>query len=162
MPNLALVTTSLEPVVTVALETSKGNEAQIGEMVQVTLPSNTVVGGRITNVARAAEKTAKPSSAGSTSTTSTVNVEITLHDQNVGEHLDQAPVSVAFAASREKDALSVPVTALVATGGGNYAVDVVDGTRRTLVPVTPGVFAGGYVAISGNISEGTIVTDGTE
>jgi hypothetical protein len=161
--NLALVTTSLKPVVTVALETSKASEARVGEAVQVTLPSTSVVSGRITNVATVAEKAASSSSStGSSSAASTVEVQIGLQGGSAGGRLDQAPVSVAFASSREKSALAVPVTALVATGGGNYAVDVVDGGRRTLVPVTPGLFAGGYVAISGNVTEGTVVTDGTE
>ena len=71
-------------------------------------------------------------------------------------------MSVAFAAQREKNALSVPVTALVATPGGNYAVEVVEGKNRHLVAVTPGLFAGGYVAISGNVSEGTTVSAGSE
>jgi hypothetical protein len=161
--NLAMVTTSLEAVVTVPLETSKASEARVGDTVQVTLPSTKIVNGRITKVASVAEKTSSSSgSSSSSSTTSTVTVEISLHGGASGERLDQAPVSVGFAASREKSALAVPVTALVATSGGNYAVDVVNGAKRTLVPVTPGLFAGGYVAITGNISEGTVVTVGAE
>ena len=49
--------------------------------------------------------------------------------------------------------LAVPVTALIATKDGGYAVD----TGSHLVPVTPGLFAGGYVEVSG-VRAGTKVT----
>jgi hypothetical protein len=164
-PNVALVTTSLEHVVTVALETSKQTEARVGDPVQVTLPSTAVVGGHITSVASVAVKAPSSSSGGSSggaaTTTSTVNVEVLLDSDSGTQHLDQAPVSVAFAAQKEANALSIPVTALVTTAAGGYAVDEVAGTRRILVPVTPGLYAGGYVAIKGNVGEGAIVTDGS-
>ncbi|ROP74817.1 peptidoglycan-binding protein [Curtobacterium sp. PhB115] len=57
--------------------------------------------------------------------------------------------------STEKGVLSVPVSALVAGTGGEYAVDVVrkDGTTDR-VPVRPGFIADGRVAITGDVSEG--------
>jgi hypothetical protein len=42
----------------------------------------------------------------------------------------------------------VPITALVATGGGRYAVELA-GARRRLVAVRTGAYAGGYVEVSG-------------
>ena len=45
--------------------------------------------------------------------------------------------------------LSVPVTALLATGGGNYAVQEATAPHQ-LIPVTTGLFAAGYVEISGS------------
>lgn len=162
--NLAIVTTSLDPVVTVALETSKANDARVGGAVQVTLPSNEVVDGHIIYVSSVAEtsSSSSSSSSGSSSSTSTVNVEISLASKGrTPSSFDKAPVSVAFAAEQEKNALSVPVTALVATAGGGYAVEVVEGPKRRLVSVSPGLFAGGYVAVSG-VNEGTVVTNGAE
>jgi hypothetical protein len=157
-PGVALVTTSLQRVVTVALEASKQSEARVGEAVQVTLPSSEVVAGHIAGVAG----TATTPPGGSTgSTASTVNVEITIDKRLASPGLDQAPVSVAFAAQRQNNALSIPVTALVATAGGGYGVEVVHRTGRTLVGVTPGLYAGGYVAISG-VPEGTVVTNASQ
>ena len=55
--------------------------------------------------------------------------------------------------------LSVPVTALLATGGGTYAVQEAVAPHK-LIPVTTGLFAAGYVQISGpGIYPGLQVTD---
>ena len=55
--------------------------------------------------------------------------------------------------------LSVPVTALLATGGGNYAVQEAAAPHQ-LIPVTTGLFAAGYVQISGSgVYPGLQVTD---
>ena len=55
--------------------------------------------------------------------------------------------------------LSVPVTALVATAGGGYAVQEAAAPYK-LIPVTTGLFAAGYVQISGpGIHPGLQVTD---
>jgi hypothetical protein len=86
-------------------------------------------------------------------------VTITLHGHHTGAGLDQAAVSVNFAEQRANHVLSVPVTALLATGGGNYAVEEVGAPHR-LIPVTTGLFAAGYVQISGaGIYPGLQVTD---
>ena len=73
--------------------------------------------------------------------------------------LDQAPVSVALVKSTRRDVLTVPATALVATAGGNYAIDALEGSRRVALQVTPGMFADGYVEIEGaGVHEGLTVT----
>lgn len=55
----------------------------------------------------------------------------------------------------ERGVMSVPVAALITTGNGKYAVDVVlrDGTKKR-VSVTPGFIADGKIAIAGAVSEG--------
>ena len=56
-----------------------------------------------------------------------------------------------------KNALSVPVTALVGKSGGGFAVEVVrDGGRRELVAVKLGLFdtADGRVQVEGELDEG--------
>ena len=53
----------------------------------------------------------------------------------------------------------MPVTALLATAGGGYAVQEAAAPHR-LIPVTTGLFAAGYVQISGpGIYPGLQVTD---
>jgi hypothetical protein len=52
-----------------------------------------------------------------------------------------------------RDALAVPVNALLALAGGGYAVEIADGDgSRHLVPVTPGLFddATGLVQVTGS------------
>ena len=73
--------------------------------------------------------------------------------------LDQAAVSVNFAQQHANHVLSVPVTALLAVSGGTYAVQEANAPHR-LIPVQVGLFAAGYVQISGSgIIPGLQVTD---
>jgi hypothetical protein len=86
-------------------------------------------------------------------------VTITLTGRHTHASLDQATVSVNFAQARAKNVLSVPVTALLATSGGGYAVQEA-AAPHTLIPVTTGLFAAGDVQISGpGIYQGLQVTD---
>ena len=61
-----------------------------------------------------------------------------------------------------RDVLAVPVTALLALPGGGYAVErrTAAGTER--VPVEPGQFADGLVAVRGALRAGdeVVVPDG--
>jgi multidrug efflux pump subunit AcrA (membrane-fusion protein) len=67
-------------------------------------------------------------------------------------------VTVKVVTEAKRGALAVPVTALVALSGGGYALEVDRAGQRTLVPVTPGAFADGYVEVSGRgVTEGTRV-----
>jgi hypothetical protein len=90
---------------------------------------------------------------------STIPVTIALASRQSGAGLDKASVSVNFAQAKAKNVLSVPVTALLATGGGRYSVQEAAAPHR-LIPVTTGLFAAGYVQISGaGIYPGLNVTD---
>src|SRR5581483_9368046 len=79
---------------------------------------------------------------------STIPVTIALSGRHPNAGLDQAAVSVNFAQAKAKNVLSVPVTTLLATGGGNYAVQEAAAPHK-LIPVNTGLFAAGYVGISG-------------
>lgn len=73
--------------------------------------------------------------------------------------LDQAPVSVTLTKERRRNVLSVPATALLGTAGGGYAVQVVEAGQLREIDVTPGLFANGYVEVSGpGLREGMTVT----
>jgi len=169
MPVLA--TASDRRVVTVQLDASKQTEAVVGEHVDVTLPGNDVAGGVITDVGRVAQTSSSSGSSGNnggnstsgagSAPSATIPVTIRLqHSRRLGP-LDQAPVTVAFALTTTRNALSIPVSALLATAGGGYAVDVVGSAGAVhRMPVTPGSFAGGFVQISGpGIAAGMQVRD---
>jgi hypothetical protein len=151
-----LTTSSVQPVVTVELDPSKQREAKVGEHVTIELPSGRTVSGRISAVSLIAQSPGGTSgnagggganTNGSGSSTD-VPVTITLRGHASGKGLDQASVSVNFAAARARNALSVPVTALLAIQGGRYALQETSSPHR-LIPVTPGLFAAGFVEVSG-------------
>jgi len=164
-----LQTTSTHLVVTVDLDASLQSEAAVGEHVKVEMPAGNAVSGRITAVSAVAQSSngsgdsggggsAGPGS-GSSSSSSTIPVTVALSGNHSGGGLDQAAVSVAFAKAKAKHVLSVPVTALLATSGSSYAVQQASAPHR-LIPVTTGLFAAGYVEISGSgIHPGLQVTD---
>lgn len=155
-------TTSDRLVVTVDLPASSQSEAKAGEHVTVEMPAGNTVDGRITAVSSVAT-TSSSSGAGSGngggSGSATVPVTIALSKRVRGTGLDQAAVSVNFVEARARNVLSVPVTALLATSGGNFAVQEA-AAPHTLIPVQTGLFAAGYVQISGSgIYSGLQVTD---
>jgi len=153
--------------VTVQLDATKQSEAVVEEPVTVQLPDGSTVNGKITEVSPVAQSSSSSSSSGSgaggagsssaPSATIPVTIALTGHTRLSG--LDQAAVSVNFAQQSANNVLSVPVTALIATQGGGYAVQEAT-PPHSLIPVTPGLFAAGYVQISGTgIYPGLQVTD---
>jgi peptidoglycan hydrolase-like protein with peptidoglycan-binding domain len=134
--------TSARPVVTISLNASEQPEVKTGDKVSVTMPDGTPTPGVISSVGNIASGTGS-------SATITVDVRL-LHPKAAGG-LDQAPVTVEITTGSVKNALVVPVDALLARPGG-YAVEVVgaSGTHH-LVPVRVGMFdnAAGLVQVSG-------------
>jgi peptidoglycan hydrolase-like protein with peptidoglycan-binding domain len=164
--ELTLSTTSTQQLVQLKVKAEQQQLAHVGERVPVTLPGGSVVHGRITEVGTVAseakgspgEEKGNSGQSGESGENATVTVTVAL-DHPVA-HLDQAPVSVALVRNVSHDVLTVPATALIATAGGGYAVDALDGGRRVTVAVTPGMFADGYVAIEGaGVHEGLTVIE---
>jgi len=84
-------------------------------------------------------------------------VYVSLTHPSAAGTLDQAPVTVEITVGAVRDALVVPVAALLARPAGGYAVEVVTaGGARHLVPVTVGIFddADGLVQVSGALTPG--------
>jgi hypothetical protein len=172
-----LQTTSTQLVVTVDLAATVQSEAVEGEHVTVEMPNGDVVNGKITSVSPVAQSSSSGNNGNGNGgngngnngngnsgnngngSSSTIPVTITLSGHNTGAGLDQAAVSVNFVQQKATNVLSVPVTALLATGGGNYSVQEA-APPHTPIPVTTGLFAAGYVEISGpGIYPGLAVTD---
>jgi hypothetical protein len=136
----------------VDLDASRQSLARTGDAVTVELPTGRTVRGRIVEVGKVAEQ---PS--GDDGGDPTIEVTIALRGSAArGSGLDQAPVDVGFAVERRRDVLAVPVEALLARRGGGFAVELVGGR---LMDVEPGLYAGGYVEVEGDLREGqTVVT----
>ena len=139
-----MTTTSTRRIVTVKLDTTKESVAVRGARVTVELPSGDAVHGRIARVGTTA--TSEQSSDGSSSPP-TIKLTIKLTER--AKAIDQAPVTVRLERSRRRDVLAIPVTALMARSGGTFAVEVVEGSKRRVVPVTTGLFTSGFVEIDG-------------
>jgi multidrug efflux pump subunit AcrA (membrane-fusion protein) len=140
--------TSITPVVTAKLDAGLAADVHRGDRVRVTMPDGSEVGGRVTRVGTVA-------TAGQNDEAPTVDLRVALNTRRHGR-LDGAPVSLSLETGRTKDALAVPVTALVATAPGRYAVELA-GTHR-LVPVELGAFADDWVQVTGSaLAPGTRV-----
>jgi peptidoglycan hydrolase-like protein with peptidoglycan-binding domain len=143
---------STRHVATANVDAAEQTLVHEGDLVLVQLPSGREVRGRISSVSRVAE-TSKTSNSGAT-----IAIEVTFSSKTHLPDLDQAPVTVKIASERRKNVVSVPVTALLAQPGGGFSVEVVSGDRRSYVPVQTGLFASGYVEVSGSgITPGTRV-----
>ena len=159
-----VATTSTRRVVVVDLDVAKQDLVRRGDRVTVTLPDGSTVDGRVSRVGRVARK--KGGSGGDGGDAGgggddgelVVSVSVVLGSLKGTARLDRAPVTVGIAQETKRDALAVPVAALLARPGGGYGVEVVAGGRRRVVTVETGLFADGLVEISGRgVREGVKV-----
>jgi Putative peptidoglycan binding domain len=134
--------------VTVDLDAVLQSQIKVGQPVTITLPNGRTTPGRVTAVGKVATAPAQGSN-----TAPTVEVDITPTDPATTGTLDQAPVQVQVISATARNALVVPVNALLALAGGGYAVEVVapDGVHH-LVAVQLGLFddTAGMVQVTGS------------
>lgn len=150
MPVLSATSDKLH--VRVDLDAAQQGEVKKGDRVQITLPGNTPVAGRVAGFGRVAQ-----AEQGSQAADATIPTFINLDDPAKADGLDQAPVDVDITTKGVDNALSVPVTALVGKSGGGFAVEVLRaGGSRDLVPVRLGLFdtGGGRVQVEGSLRAG--------
>jgi hypothetical protein len=141
--------TSTRRRVHVNIDATQQSSLHAGDRVLITLPNYRDTTGVVAQVGTVAH--------GSGSASPTVPVDISLQDPRAAGSLDQAPVRVQITTGGVRDALFVPVIALLAQNGGGYAVETVDaGGVHRLVPVTLGLFddADGLVQVSGHLHPG--------
>ena len=135
--------TSTTHEVTVSLDAAQQSEVKAGDKAAITLPDNSVTPGVITSVGRVASTGSNP----------TVTVDVRPLDPRAAVHFDQAPVNVSITTATARDALVVPVDALLALSSGGYAVEVVGAHHvHSLIGVSLGLFddADGLVQVTGN------------
>jgi multidrug efflux system membrane fusion protein len=161
--EVALTTTSTQQIVQLKVKPEQQQLARVGEPVTVLLPGGDQARGHVTQVGTVASEASGSGGEGKSSPSdesgeSTIPVTIAL-DRHVA-HLDQAPVSVELVKGIRHNVLTVPATALIATAGSAYAVEALERGHRVTVPVTPGMFASGYVQVEGaGVREGMTVIE---
>jgi hypothetical protein len=114
----------------VALDVAKQQLVKEGIAATVTLPDGKTVPGTVASVG----SVANPPAEGSTSTSATITVVVSVADQAALGTLDAAPVSVGLVSDKHENVLAVPIAALVALTDGGYGVQVVEGTNTTTRP----------------------------
>ena len=120
--------------------------------VSVRLPDGTEIPGTIATVDPGGE----PTENGDETTSATAIVEFA--DQAVVADVGLRSVKVVIARDEVADALVVPVTALIATLDGGYAVEVLRSGKVVRVPVELGLIADTRVQITdGDLEEGDAV-----
>jgi peptidoglycan hydrolase-like protein with peptidoglycan-binding domain len=143
--------TGVRHVISLDLDARRQALAIVGSAITVNLADGSIAGGHITDVGRVATQ----SSGGGSPT---VKVYATLDDAKAGGSLDQAPVQVGLARASRQGVLAVPVNALLARPDGTYAIEIDRQGTRSLAEVKTGLFADGFVEISGPaIAEGLTV-----
>ncbi len=140
-------------IVTTSIEVADQDRVTEGDTVEVEFPDGTVVAGTVTDLARSSQVDPMNPDADPT-----LAVEVTLDTvPDSAADFNELDVTVLLVDELETGATVVPVTALVALGDGNYAVEVYDGGPTTrFVAVETGMFADGMVAVTG-IDVGTAV-----
>ena len=134
-----MTATSDSPVVTIALDTSQQAEVKAGDTVSVTLPRGNTTPGVVTSVGTVATTNA-------TTHATTITVLVALRHPAQVRRLSSAPVTVSITTGVVRNALVVPVSALLAQpaggageAGGGYAVEVAGAGGHHLVPVSVGM-----------------------
>ena len=143
----------------VALDPANQTYVKLGAHVSVTLPDGNNVDGVIFSIGTVATVSSSSGGGGGGGGGSTVTIPVTiLLPKQPKDALDDSPVTVNLVTNRAKAVLTTPVNALLALAEGGYALEKVnaDGTT-TLVKVTTGMFANGFVQVTGNVSEGETV-----
>lgn len=171
-PNTPVLTgTSTTTVVTAQVTTDQLAPIRVGDKVAVTLPESSAVTGTVTHIGKVATTSSgngqnsngqgggdqggnQNGGAQNSPASVTVTVTIAVTPPKTSANLEQAPAQVAVTTAQRKNALTVPVAALLARPGGGYQVRMVGGqagpagagaggaaspTIHT-IEVTPGLF----------------------
>jgi peptidoglycan hydrolase-like protein with peptidoglycan-binding domain len=146
-------TASATRIVSTSIPVADQDQLALGAEVDVEFPDGEIVTGTVTEVASSSTSDASDPEA-----EAELAVEISLPTvpESVAS-LDEVDVVVKLVDEVALQVTAVPVSALVATGDGGFAVQTVDGSGVTqFVAVDPGMFIDGFVEVSG-ISAGTQV-----
>ncbi|MGL5859316.1 MAG: peptidoglycan-binding protein [Angustibacter sp.] len=175
--STVLTVTSTTPIVSVDLDAGRADEVAVADRVDLDLPNGTSSTGTVSRIGAAESGGSASGSAsspgaggqgsGATEGDPTFPVEVALRDPAKAKNLTGGDVEVSFETSRQEDALTVPVAALVALSEGGYAVEVAGdagqasasgGSATRLLPVEVGTISDDTAAITGDgVRDGLVV-----
>jgi hypothetical protein len=149
-----LSVTGTTRLVTVDLPVDRQDVVRAGDRVEVELPSGKRVPGVVFSIASVAatsgDDTSDPTAPAGDSDPTLAMVVVLDPGAEVGA-LDEAPVGVYVNRTLAQNALSVPVSALLALAEGGYGLELIDGAGATrIVAVEVGAFADGFVEVRGD------------
>ena len=145
-----LTATSTTRQVSISLDAAEQSYVRAGDQVTITLPDQETTPGRVSAVGKVA--TTPRGSGSSGSQPPVIAVAVTPLDPRAAGRLDQAPVQVSITTASVRNALAVPVAALLARSSGGYWVEVAGpGGGHRLIRVSLGLFddAAGLVQVTG-------------
>lgn len=159
------------PIVTTSESSTQLGLLSQGQQVDVQLPNNAIVVGKVTSVgATSSSSSSSSSSAGSTggsggssssgasASSGSTPVTIALNKPSLGNSIAGSSVNVIVTTATAKNVLAVPLGALLATSSGNYIVQTQAASGSlTNVSVNPTIYddTSGIVAVPGaNLTPG--------
>lgn len=135
-----------------AIAVSDQDRISIGDTVDVEFPGDEIVPGTVTEIATSS--TVDPMTPDAEATLA-VELSIDTVPESASD-LNELDVEVKLVDELSAGATVVPVSALVARGDGTFEVEALTTTGTAFVPVDPGMFSDGVVAVEG-IAPGTQV-----
>jgi hypothetical protein len=127
--------------VTVPIDSTNVVSVRQSARVTITLPDGSTTRGTVISVGTSVQS-GQATSDGQPQQT----VTVAPNDPASVAGLTSAPVQVTFTGQTANGVLAVPVVALLALSGGGYALQLPSGR---LIPVQTGLFAQGFVQVSG-------------
>ena len=176
-PGSKVVTvTATQPEIQIDLDAADQGRWRPGAAVSIRLPDDTTTTGRVAKVGTVASGGGQDAQGQPQKATVPVTVAL---DDPAKATFDGATVSVSIVTEERKGVLAVPVAALLALAEGGFGVELAStaaaapGTSAssaasapsaastpsatTIIAVTTGLFADGFVEVSGNIAAGDLV-----
>ncbi len=140
--NIWTTTESLQRVIT-TIEVADQRLIDVGSEVRIELPDESIVTGAVIDIGSIAVVPQGGQNDPYLEVTVAIDGDVNLYEWT------GAPVTASITKNLAEGVLSVPVTSLLALLGGGYALEVIEPTSTRLVPVDAGVYADGWVEVTG-------------
>lgn len=139
-------------VVVTRIDVAEQEKLSLGTSTAIVFPDGSAVAGLVTRVS-----TTSVTDPTDPAQTARLPIEISLDSvPESAAAFNELDVEVQIVDELAVGVTVVPASALVATGDGGYAVEMVDGATTRFIAVEPGLFADGLVEVQG-ITAGTAV-----